>query len=379
MSKKAIKIGFGLIIVAAVLGLSACESIGFYSQVVKGHSQIMIKREPIARVVEKESTGKELRRKLSIIKHARLFAIETLQLPDNGSYTQYVDTGRPYVVWNVIATKPYSIRPIEHCFPVAGCVSYRGYFKKAAAEAYAGKLKVKGYDVIISGASAYSTLGWFSDPVLNTMLNRSDLGLAGLVFHELSHQQVYKAGDTAFNESFATAVELAGVRAWVASQKNVLGNKGKDQPLSEIKQQDLASYKVVKSKSAEVVRLILKQRNKIGAAYRKIDPADTKSLAELKRQGFAELRDAYKKLRAKGGGSKGFDRWFAGTLNNASLVLFGDYHGWVSAFDALLKQANGDWVKFYESVEALAALDKAMRRKKLLALQAIPKAQGETQ
>lgn len=361
MSKRAIKISFALLIVATVLGLSACESIGFYSQVVKGHSQIMLKREPINHVVQKESTDQELRRKLSIIQRARVFAVNTLKLPDNGSYTQYVDTGRPYVVWNVVATKPYSIQPIEHCFPVAGCVSYRGYFKKAAAEAYSEKLKAKGYDVIISGASAYSTLGWFSDPVLNTMLYRSDLGLAGLVFHELSHQQVYKAGDTAFNESFATTVELAGVRAWAASQESSLA----------IKQQDLARYKEIKSKSAEVVKLILKQRNKMGAAYRKVDPKDTEKLAEVKRQGFAELRDAYKKLRAQGGGSKGYDQWFAGSLNNASLVLFGDYHGWVPAFDVLLEQVGGDWKQFYVSVQALADLDKTTRYKKLEELQRI--------
>ncbi len=352
MSNRALKMGFALLlIVVAVLGLSACESIGFYSQVVKGHSQIMLKRESIDRVVKKESTDQELRRKLSIIKRARLFAVETLKLPDNGSYTQYVDTGRPYVVWNVIATKPYSIHPIEHCFPVAGCVSYRGYFKKAAAEAYAEKLKAQGLDVIISGASAYSTLGWFSDPVLNTMLYRSDLGLAGLVFHELSHQQVYKAGDTAFNESFATTVELAGAKVWAASH--------------EIGQQDLAKYKQAKSRSAEVVKIILEQRRKLGEAYRKIDPKDTQKLAEIKKQGFAELREAYKRLRIKGGGSKGYDKWFAGTLNNASLVLFGDYHGWVSAFDELLKQSQGDWPRFYESVAALAKMNKEARRKRL--------------
>jgi len=360
--KRGIKVGLAILVLATLLGLSACESVGFYSQVVKGHSQIMLQREPINDVVKKTSTDEELRRKLSIIKRARLFAIDTLKLPDNGSYTQYVDTGRPYVVWNVVATRPYSIQPIEHCFPVAGCVSYRGYFKKAAAEAYSEKLKTKGYDVIISGASAYSTLGWFSDPVLNTMLYRSDLSLAGLVFHELSHQEVYKAGDTAFNESFATTVELAGVRAWAAT---------------EIKQHDLTQYKAAKSRSAEVVKLILEHRNKIGAAYRKIDPKNTEKLAEVKKQGFAELRAAYKKLRANGGGSKGYDRWFEKPINNASLVLFGDYHGWVSAFDVLLEQADGDWKRFYQSVADLADLDKSARRKKLMDLQA--KAQGAAQ
>ncbi|MGB1310846.1 MAG: aminopeptidase [Leucothrix sp.] len=367
MSKRRVKISWVGLVLAALLGLSACESVGFYSQVVKGHSQIMLKREPIERVVQKPSTNQALRRKLSIIQQARVFGVKALKLPDNGSYTQYVDTGRPYVVWNVVATQPYSTQPIEHCFPVAGCVSYRGYFKKAAAEAYAEKLKSQGYDVIISGASAYSTLGWFSDPVLNTMLYRSDLGLAGLVFHELSHQQVYKAGDTAFNESFATTVELAGVQAWAASQQQNSVNN--DANLAQLKQQ-LQQYKTTKAKSAEVVQLILKHRNKLAQAYRRADPNNTKQLAAIKQQHFAALRTAYQTLRAAGGGSQGYDRWFAAPLNNASLVLFGDYHGWVGAFNALLAQSEGDWERFYASVQALAELDKATRRAKLEALQA---------
>ena len=369
MNKRGIKIALVVLAVAALIGLSACESVGFYSQVVKGHSQIMLKREPIDVVVAKETTGDDLRQKLSIIKQARSFAVDTLKLPDNGSYTQYVDTGRPYVVWNVIATKAYSTQPIEHCFPVAGCVSYRGYFKKAAAEAYSEKLKSEGYDVTISGASAYSTLGWFSDPVLNTMLYRSDLGLAGLVFHELSHQQVYKAGDTAFNESFATTVELAGVEAWADAQKKARDGKSEQQESGLFNQEGLKRYKDAKSKSSGVVKLILEHRNKLGAAYRKVDPKNTKQLAEVKKQGFVDLKAAYKKLRASGGGSKGFDRWFEKELNNASLVLFGDYHGWVKAFDALLAQSDGNWERFYKSVETLTTLDKTERRKKLEILQ----------
>jgi len=203
--------------------------------------------------------------------------------------------------------------------------------------------------------------------------------LAGLVFHELSHQRVYKAGDTAFNESFATTVELAGARAWAASQKKTLESKQTDTVSTPIKQEDLARYQAAKSRSAEVVKLILEHRNKIGAAYRKIDPKNTQRLAEVKKQGFAELRAAYKKLRANGGGSKGYDQWFAGPLNNASLVLFGDYHGWVSAFDVLLAQSDGDWARFYASVEDLAELDKAERRNKLIDLQTQAKAQGAAQ
>ena len=376
MNKWRFKIGLAIFTLAVLFGLSACESIGFYSQVVKGHSQIMLKREPIEQVVKRPTTERALREKLSLITSARAFAVDTLKLPDNGSYTQYVDTGRRYVVWNVVATEAFSIWPVEHCFPVAGCVSYRGYFKKAAAQAYANQLKAKGYDVTISGASAYSTLGWFSDPVLNTMLYRSDLGLAGLVFHELSHQQVYKAGDTAFNESFATTVELAGIKAWAVAQQSALKDS---QDALVLNQKNLAQYKAQKEKNAEVVQLILKYRNKIGQSYQKIDPRNIEQLAVAKEQGFAELREAYKKLRESGGGSPGYDQWFESPINNASLVLFGDYHGWVIAFDALLEQSGHDWTRFYESVEALAQLDKVSRRKKLEALQQAAKAQSVVQ
>jgi predicted aminopeptidase len=370
---------------ATIFGLSACESVGFYSQVVKGHSQIMLQQEPIEQVVNNESTDEGVRRKLLIIKRARQFAVDNLKLPNNGSYTQYVDTGKRYVVWNVIATRPYSTRPIEHCFPVAGCVSYRGYYKKASAEAYAEKLKSEGHDVVVRGASAYSTLGWFSDPVLNTMLYRSDLGLAGLVFHELSHQEVYKAGDTAFNESFATTVELAGIEAWAKAQETA--GIGEDVPQSDeakkaalINQKNLKRYKAAKDLNTEVVTLILEHRKKLDESYRKLGANnDEEQLAEVKKHGFAELRKSYKQLRSNGGGSRGYDQWFAGEINNASLVLFGDYHGWVTAFDVLLQQAAGDWTRFYDSVRALAELDKAARREKLEALQQLAKVPGEAQ
>ena len=378
MSKRNIKIGLAITFLVSIFGLSACESVGFYSQVVKGHSQIMLKREPIDRVVKQESTDEGVRRKLLIIQRARQFAVETLKLPDNGSYTQYVDTGKRYVVWNVVATLPYSTQPIEHCFPVAGCVSYRGYYKKASAEAYSAKLKAQGHDVVVRGASAYSTLGWFSDPVLNTMLYRSDLGLAGLVFHELSHQEVYKAGDTAFNESFATTVELAGIEAWAKAQEAAEDSgdaqqSEKAKKAASINRQNLKLYKAAKATNTEVVKLILEHRKKIDEAYRQIDSNNEALLAEAKKQGFAELKESYKKLRAQGGGSPGYDQWFAGDINNASLVLFGDYHGWVTAFDVLHRQAAGDWTSFYESVHALAKLGKAARREKLEALQELAK------
>ncbi|PWQ97389.1 aminopeptidase [Leucothrix pacifica] len=358
MNKRIIKFGLAALSGVLLLSLTACESVQFYAQAVKGHSQMMLKRQDISDVLKSPDTNDEVRRKLQLIQKARLFAINELKLPNNGSYTQYADIERPYAVWNVVATKAYDTHPIQHCFPVAGCVSYRGYFSKDAAQAHADKLKAQGYDAIVSGAAAYSTLGWFSDPVLNTMLRRSDLALAGLVFHELAHQRVYQAGDTAFNESFAMAVELAGVDAWVEAQDK-----------TQQQQQSVSQYRQSKKINADVVALILKHRKQIAAAYKATPADDTKRLAKVKQKGFDELRAAYKTLRAQGGGSPGYDRWFAGDLNNASLVLFGDYHGWLGAFETLLKQANGDWPSFYDKVEALTKLDKAERRKQLQKLE----------
>lgn len=358
MNKRIIKIatlGFASLF---LFSLTACESVQFYSQAVKGHSQIMLNRKPIKEVIKAPDTDDAVRKKLAIIQRARMFAIDNLKLPNNGSYTQYTDIERPYAVWNVVATKAYDTAPIQQCFPIAGCVSYRGYFSKAAAEEHANTLKMQGYDTIVSGAAAYSTLGWFSDPVLNTMLRRSDLSLAGLIFHELAHQQVYQAGDTAFNESFATAVELAGIDAWAAQQES-----------TETHQQSLKAYRHSKQINADVVTLIIKHRKRIAAAYKATPQNNQSQLAKVKQKGFDELRAAYKMLRANGGGSEGYDRWFAQPLNNASLVLFGDYHGWLGAFEVLLKQSDGDWARFYEKVEAMTKLDKDKRRKELQKLE----------
>lgn len=358
MNKRIVKLGLLTTVGILLLSLTACESVQFHSQAVKGHTQMMLKRQPISEVVKSPDTDDETRRKLALIQQARLFAINELKLPNNGSYTQYSDIGRPYAVWNVVATKKYETAPIQHCFPVAGCVSYRGYFDKEAAQAHADKLTAQGYDAIVSGAAAYSTLGWFSDPVLNTMLRRSDLALAGLVFHELAHQQVYQAGDTAFNESFAMTVEFAGVDAWVKKQDNTPQN-----------QKSLAQYRQSKKINSEVVALILKHRKLISAAYKATQPDDLAQLAKVKQKGFDDLRADYKTLRENGGGSAGYDRWFASDLNNASLVLFGDYHGWLGAFEELLKQSGNDWPTFYEKVEALTKLDKAKRTEALKRLE----------
>ena len=355
MTKRLMKFAAGIVFFVILLGLSACETVQYYSQAVIGHTQIMTQQKPISLVIKDPVTKPELARRLTIIQKAHEFAITELKLPDNGSYQKYVDLKRPFVVWNVIATEAYSTRPIKHCFPVAGCVSYRGYFKKAEAEAFADQLKTKGFDTMISGASAYSTLGWFADPVVSSMLRRSDLDLAGLIFHELAHQLIYQAGDTAFNESFATSVELIGIAA-IAQQQ------------SADSEEMIKKYQLNRARRKAVIDLILKHRELLTRAYKRTDSTDKVALEKVKKESFEALRAEYQQLREQGGGSKGFDNWFAKPLNNASLVLFGDYHGWLSSFENLFERSGRDWSRFYDEVEALSKLSKEERTKQLKAL-----------
>ena len=199
--------------VAAAL-VSGC-ALPYYWQAIGGQIELLRKREPIETIVEDESRGAALREQLNTVAAIREFAVATLELPDNESYTSYVDLGRPYVVWNVVAAARFSVAPVQWCFPFAGCVSYRGYFDRADAEEFAERLAERGYDTYSAGSSAYSTLGYFDDPVLNTMLGGDAVSLAGALFHELAHQKLYVKDDSELSEGFATAVEEHGVEAWI--------------------------------------------------------------------------------------------------------------------------------------------------------------------
>src|SRR5688572_22417199 len=204
-----------LLVLLAAGALSGCGTM-YLVQAARGQMQLMNERRPIPQVVADPDTSETLRAKLMEVGAARDFASEVLGLPENGSYRSYADLGRSYVVWNVVATPEFSVEPKRWCFPVAGCVAYRGYFSEAAAKKFAAKLRSQGYDVVVGGVPAYSTLGRFADPVLNTMLGYGDVDLAAIIFHELSHQVVYIPGDSAFNEAFAVAVEQAGLQRWLA-------------------------------------------------------------------------------------------------------------------------------------------------------------------
>lgn len=320
------------------------ENLGYYSQAVRGHSQIIFNQQHIDQLIADAKTDDLLRKQLRLSQEVLRFARDSLGLPNNKSYSKYVDTGRDFVVWNVVATPNYSIEPIEHCFPIAGCVSYRGYYKLDDAQAYARKLKAQAYDVSIGRVAAYSTLGWFNDPLLNTMLQGGDIDLAATLIHEITHQQTYVKGDTAFNESFATAVEEMGLKQW-------LMDKGKEAQWQHHKENKLARE--------TVVDLILQHRNKIGKAYEGTNQSTDEALQKLKTRLFNELKTDYKLLREHLNYAV-FDHWFAGEINNASLVLFADYNRWVSAFKQLRSQ-SASWKAFYKQVQQLTVFDQTDR------------------
>ncbi len=337
--------GVALILTALLAG---CQTIAYYAQAVGGHMRILNQQRPIEAVLEDESVAPETRKQLRKIVAVRQFASDKLQLPDNKSYTRFADLDREYVVWNVVATPPYSVEPVESCFVVVGCISYRGFYAKQAAIRHAKKLKAKGLDVYVGGVSAYSTLGWLSDPVLSTMLARSDAAMAGLIFHELAHQRLYLKGDTKFSESFATAVETLGLRQWANEQASTFA---------------LDTYFIEKARRAEVIALILKARERMQDAYQ-AEPDEYK-LAQIKTAQFALLEQEYQQLKQQGGGTKGFDRFFQSEINHAALALFGEYHGWLGAFEHLFAQNQQDWNRFYQAAEALSKLPTSERERAL--------------
>jgi predicted aminopeptidase len=329
----------------AACALTACATVEYYSQAVFGQFDVMRRSRPIDEVIADPSSPAAVKARLERLREIRAFAVKELGLPDNGSYRAYADLGRPYVVWNVFAAPPLSIDPVQSCFPIAGCVTYRGYYAQADADAHAAKLAAEGFDTYVGGVPAYSTLGWFDDPVLNTFIQYPDAELARLVFHELAHQVVYVKDDTAFNESFATAVELAGVERWLAVH-------GSDA--------ERAAFERYQARRADFLNLLLQYRAKLAAAYKE-QGADADKRA-AKAAILAALQADYARMKVeRWGGYAGYDRFFAKGVNNANLASVATYTQQVPAFKALLARENGDLARFYAAVRDLAKLPKAER------------------
>ena len=332
-----------------ITALPACGTLQYYSQSISGQLSLMMKREDIGELIRDDAIDEPTRHKLRRVLSIRRFASEQLHLPDNSSYTSYADLGRPYAVWNVFAAPVLSVKPKTWCFPVAGCVPYRGYFKREDALTYAESLKAEGYDVYVGGISAYSTLGWFDDPVLNTILNRPEPQLAGLLFHELAHQKLYVKDDATFNESFATTVELEGVRRWLAQNQHT---------------DTFTSYQKGKQRQAQFIKLVIRTRDELEALYASNLSDDDK--LKQKSQHFSSLQQRYSKLK-KQWNDNSYDKWFSRELNNARIATIGTYHDHVPAFQSMLNAANGELATFYANAKALAKLDKKERDQLLAA------------
>jgi len=337
----------------ALFSLSGCSSVAYYAQAVSGHLEVMWLAVPIEERVHEAGTPPPLREKLERVLVIREFASRELGLPDNDSYRRYADLGRPYVLWNVFAAPEFSVAPVESCFPFAGCVSYRGFYSEEAAQRHAAGLAQQGDDVYVGGVSAYSTLGWFSDPVLSTFIQYPEPEVARIVFHELAHQEVYIKGDTVFNESFAATVEEEGLRRWLEREGT---------PAQR------AAYADSRRRRSEFAALVVRYRARLSDFYGQ--PLSTEGKREGKRRLFEEMNDEYGVLKASWGGFAGFDRLLARGTNNAFLVSIASYSELVPAFRALLAQSKGDLPAFYREVRDLAKLDKAERDARLASLTA---------
>ena len=334
-----------------VAGVAGCSTIGYYAQSISGHLAMLRSARPIPDVVADPATPEALRQRLLRAQRIRAFASSELGLPENASYTEYADLHRPYVVWNVFATRELSLDLKQWCYPVIGCAGYRGYFDRDAAEGAASALRSEGYEVNVTGVPAYSTLGWFPDPLLNTFIGGSEGQVASMVFHELAHHVVFVGGDTPFNESFATAVEREGVRRWLAAN---------DDPVLR------RSYAEFAQRRQEFVDLLLKYRDKLDQLYKSAAPDDARRAG--KRRLFAELKAEYGELRTSWDGYAGYDRYFAQELTNAHLAAIGAYNALVPAFDALLGREGGDLPRFYAEVRRLSRLARDDREAELRGL-----------
>lgn len=326
-----------------VILVQGCSSIAYYQQAIAGQYQILNNRVDIEALIEDNQTEENLKQKLTIVQQVRAFAAKEMQMDVGQSYSQYSDTERDYVVWNITATPELSLTPHQWCYPIIGCQSYRGYFKQQTAQLKADELQRQGFDTWVGGVTAYSTLGWFDDPILNTFVYRDDSDLAALLIHELSHQVLYIKGDTAFNESFATAVEIEGLQRWLMS----------------IDQAPLVQHHQIKLKERQVfISTVSASIERLKAVYESTI-SDEKKRAE-KDQIIKEMKQQYQQNILDNHLSGYFTRWFD-KVNNAKLITVSNYYRYVPAFTAMIAESNGDMGQFYEAAKQLGKLDKALR------------------
>jgi predicted aminopeptidase len=328
---------------------SGCSTVDFYLQAANGQAEILNKAHPIAEVVADQRTSERVRRKLALVQELRQFASQQLGLPAYRQYGRYSDLGRRDVVWIVYAAPEFSVEGKTWSYPLVGTLEYRGFFSKKAADEEVSRLKAEGFEVFSGGVEAYSTLGWFRDPVLNTFLYRSDSDLAELIFHELTHVKLFVPGDTDFNEAFATANAEAGVRRWLTSRKDWRG---------------LARYDRALTREREIVHLLLGTREKLKQLYAR----SSLSPEEMRREKaaiIAAMRLEYADVRHRWGASARRDRSFERPWTNARLNTVATYYDLVPGFERLLKEKRGDLNAFYAAVKGMRGLSKEQRESAL--------------
>jgi len=338
-----------------VMSLCGCQSVSYYSQAMGGHVRIMLAQRPIAKLLEEPDTSQVLREKLSYMLALREFARKDLLLPVGDAYLDYVDLDRTHVVYNVFAAPELSLEPKTWCYPVVGCASYRGYFARQEAESYSEALSREGYDVVVAGVLAYSTLGWFDDPVLSTFLQLDNARLSALIFHELTHRMLYVAGDTSFNESLATAVEEEGMRRWAAASQapGILAEYERQQKLRD-----------------GFIAMVMKRKNELSALYASDFSVNQKRTG--KAAIFCALRRDFETEKQKVPEIAAYDPWFATELNNAGLATIAVYHDLVPAFQRILSRSHGDLAEFYQECRRLSRLPSPERQQHLQQLMSQP-------
>ena len=332
-------------VVTVLVSLAGCQ-LGYYAHLARGHLALMGDTRPVESLLADPATGADLRARLQLAAAALAFAEQELGLEAGDAYRDYVDLERDYVVWNLVAAPAFSLTPEQWCYPVAGCASYRGFFDRARADRLRASLEARGLDVYGSGAIAYSTLGWFDDPLTSAMLGGSPAWTVELLFHELVHRRLYVKGDTRFNESLATAVAREGRRRWLARQE------GQSETMESRQRHDRAA--------ARVDAWVDDARQRLQALYDSELPADEKRAGKARVQAW--LRDTYAQALAQDDSLAPWRDWFDGPLNNAQLALREDYLGDVAAFEKMILDCGGNMACFWESADRLAAMPAEPRR-----------------
>jgi predicted aminopeptidase len=356
----------GPALLLAVLAMSGCQTLSYYGQAIKGQYQIVAHEQKIEKLLADPQTPAPLKAKLQLVQDLRAFAAKDLQLPVDGHYEKYADLHRPFVVWTVEAAPEFSLEPKTWWYPFTGSLEYRGYFAERSAQEYAARLQKKGYDVYVGGVAAYSTLGWFKDPLLNTFISDPEPDLAETIFHELGHQRVFASGDTDFNEAFATTVGQEGARRWLQAKGN---QAALEKYLAEIRQTTQFAHLITSAR--ERLETLYGNQQTEGASIKTTKEQRAVLREEWRQQKqalFDQLRREYTQLKVHWGGDTDYDKWFARPLNNAQLNSVAAYYDLVPGFEQLLKLNGGDLAKFYEAADKLAHEPKAEREQRLRSL-----------